>query len=188
MLRAAGCQMEMPFARNWALIAAVIVVAGLYSFHECYANEAPRWKRADPGTQAFLGDDGGGVNTATVCDTADRYRDWLRYKHPRGCQTFQHDLPVVIEVVTLDRAIDNVGGVYRPIAKIRISSRNFTGYVSLLGLHPVIPSGVIVRYKRLGNDRLLATVERLRSDRSRKQSYFEGREARCQKRRARFDP
>jgi hypothetical protein len=117
--------------------------------------EAPAWKKPAPGTHAFLGDDGGGVNTATVCDTADRYRDWLRSEHPRGCQTFQHDLPVVIEVITLDPAIDNAGGAYRPIAKVRIPSRNFTGYISLLGLHPVIPSGVIVHYKRLGNGRLL---------------------------------
>jgi len=40
------------------------------------------WKKAEPGTNALLGDDGGGVNTATLCDTADWYRDWLNYEHP----------------------------------------------------------------------------------------------------------
>jgi hypothetical protein len=49
------------------------------------------------GTHAFLGDDGGGVNTATECDTADRFRDWLNMESAPGCQTFQQDLPIVIE-------------------------------------------------------------------------------------------
>jgi hypothetical protein len=41
-------------------------------------NTVPSWRKALLGTRdAYLGDDGGGVNTATVCDTADRYRDWL---------------------------------------------------------------------------------------------------------------
>jgi hypothetical protein len=136
-------------------LGAVAAMIGVASIAIGAEKEPPAWKKPAPGTRAFLGDDGGGVNTATVCDTADRYRDWLRYEHPRGCQTFQHDLPVVIEVVTLDPAIDNVRGVYTPIAKVRIPSRNFAGYVSLLGLHPIIPSGVIVHYKKLGNDSLL---------------------------------
>jgi hypothetical protein len=117
--------------------------------------EVPVWKKAAPGTHAYLGDDGGGVNTATVCDTADHYRDWLQFEHPSGCQTFQHDLPVIVEVVTLDPVLDVVGDHYQPIAKVQIPSRHFTGYLDLLGLHPVIPSGTIVQYKRLGNDRLL---------------------------------
>lgn len=118
--------------------------------------EVPAWKKAMQGTHAFLGDDGGGVNTATVCDTADHYRDWLQYKHPSGCQTFQHELPVIIEVVTLDPVTDEIAGqYYQPIAKIQIPSRNFTGYLTLLGLHPVIPPGTVVQYKKLGNDRLL---------------------------------
>ncbi len=50
---------------------------------------------------AFLGDDGGGVETRTVCGTADRYRDWLEGEHPSGCHTFQRELPVIIEVVTM---------------------------------------------------------------------------------------
>jgi hypothetical protein len=109
--------------------------------------EVPAWKKPAPGTPAFLGDDGGGVDTATVCGTADRYRDWLRSEHPSGCHTFQHDLPVIIEVVTHDPVLDQVGEAYLPIAKIQIPSRKFTGYVQLLGLHPVIPSGAMVHFK-----------------------------------------
>jgi len=117
--------------------------------------EAPAWQKATPGTHAFLGDDGGGVNTATVCDTADHYRDWAESEHPSGCQAFQHDLPVIIEVVTLDPAIDKVAGAYQPIAKLHIPSRNFTGYTRLLGLHPVIPAGTVVHYKKIGNEKIL---------------------------------
>jgi hypothetical protein len=118
------------------------------------AKEVPAWQKAIPGTHTFLGDDGGGVETATVRDTADHYRDWLRSEHPSGCQTFQGDLPIVLEVITFDPGLDRVGDCYEPIAKIQLSSRNFTGYKQLLGIHPVIPAGTVVRYKREGNDTL----------------------------------
>jgi hypothetical protein len=136
-------------------ISAVGVILSLISSAVAAETDMLPWKKPVPGAHAFLGDDGGGVNTATVCDTADHYRDWLRYEHPSGCQTFQHDLPVIIEVVTLDPAVDSVGDYYRPIAKVQIPSRNFTGYLNLLDLHPVIPPGTIVKYTKLGNDRLL---------------------------------
>jgi hypothetical protein len=67
-------------------------------------NKVFAWKNHIVGTYAFLGDYGGGANTATVCDTADRYRDWLKMESAPGCQTFQSDLPIVIEVVLLDAA------------------------------------------------------------------------------------
>jgi hypothetical protein len=35
-----------------------------------------------------------------------------KMKHPSGCQTFQHDLPIVLEVVTLDRSTDGAPGQY----------------------------------------------------------------------------
>jgi hypothetical protein len=54
--------------------------------------DSPAWKKPAPGTHAFLGDDGGGVDTATVCGTADHFRDWLRREHPGDCQTFQYGL------------------------------------------------------------------------------------------------
>jgi hypothetical protein len=117
-------------------IGAITAIVSIASTAIGAEREIPAWKKPDPGTHGFLGDDGGGVDTATVCDTADHYRDWLHYEHPNGCQTFQHDLPVVIEVVTRDPVTDNVAGqYYLPIAKIQIPSRNFTGYTQLLGLH-----------------------------------------------------
>ena len=54
-----------------ATVSAIITLASIGYAAEA---EVPAWKKATPGTQAFLGDDGGGVNTATVCDTADHYR------------------------------------------------------------------------------------------------------------------
>jgi len=136
-----------------ATVSAIITLASIGYAAEA---EVPAWKKATPGTQAFLGDDGGGVNTATVCDTADHYRDWLQYEHPSGCQTLQHDLHVVIEVVTLDPVRDEVAEeYYRPIAKVHIPSRNFIGYLPLDGLHPIIPPGTVVKYKKLGDESLL---------------------------------
>ena len=110
------------------------------------------WKKAVPGAQAYLGDDGGGVNTVTVCKTADRYRDWLEGEHPLGCQTFQHDLASVIEVVTYDPVVDRRGDVGLPIAKVHIPSRQFVGYLQLLGLHPFVPPRTVIQFKKIGNE------------------------------------
>jgi hypothetical protein len=112
----------------------------------------PIWKKPLPGTHAFLGDDGGSVNTKTVCDTADRYRDWLKMESAPGCQTFQHDLQIVIEVVLLDAAKDTVGSTWLPLVKFNISSRRFTGYSQLLGIHPVVPVGTKIHFTRVGNE------------------------------------
>jgi hypothetical protein len=114
-------------------------------------NKALAWRNPTAGTHAFLGDDGGGVNTATVCDTADRFRDWLKMESAPGCQTFQHGLPVVIEVVLFDPVRDTVGSIGRPIVKVHIPARNFTGYTQLLGVHPVVPSGTKIQFTRVGN-------------------------------------
>ncbi len=122
----------------------------------------PAWHKATPGTHAFLGDDGGGVDTAsvdtaTVCDTVDRYRDWLEVQHPPGCQTFQENLPVVIELVIFDPAKDteplgngNAAGL--PIAKIHIPSRGFVGSIQLCLLHPLVPPGTILHLKKFENE------------------------------------
>ncbi len=135
--------------RRFAVFVAAIMLAPIVANAD---KDAPAWKKAAPGTHAFLGDDGGGVNTATVCDTADGFRDWLKYEHPRGCQTFQHDLPVVIEVVTFDPVEDEQGTVGLPIVKVHIPSRRFVGYLQLLALHPVIPAGTVVHFKKTGNE------------------------------------
>jgi hypothetical protein len=120
----------------------VVSVLGVAVIANGAENSAPAWKKAEPGTHAFLGDDGGGTNTKTVCDTADRYRDWLNGEHPPGCQTFQHDLPVTIEVVIFDPVHETQGDAALPLVKIHIPFRNnFIGYTQLLGLHPVIPAG-----------------------------------------------
>jgi hypothetical protein len=132
-------------------IAATIILTSSASGAD---TQPPYWKKPAPGTQGFLGDDGGGVNTKTVCDTADRYRDWLNSEHPPGCQTFQHDLPVVIELVLLDSIKDTIGTTWLPLVKIHIPSRHFIGYCQLLGIHPVIPSGTIIHFKRMGNGTL----------------------------------
>lgn len=135
--------------RRFAVFVAAIMLAPIVANAE---NDAPAWKKPAPGTHAFLGDDGGGANTVTVCDTADGFRDWLKYEHPRGCQTFQHDLPAIIEVVTFDPVEDMEGDVGLPIAKINIPSKRFVGYLHLLTLHPLIPNGTTIHFKRTGNE------------------------------------
>jgi hypothetical protein len=73
---------------------------------------------------------------------------------PPGCQAFQHNLPVVIELVILDDVADTTADVWLPLAKINIPSRNFTGYVQLLGRHPSVPTGATVHFTRTGNERI----------------------------------
>jgi len=136
-------------------VAVMIAVATIASGAE---TDVPAWKKATPGTPAFLGDDGGGVNTVTVCDTADRFRDRLKLEHPPGCQTFQHDLLAIIEVVIFDPVEDSIldvsGKVGLPLVKVNIPSRNWIGYLRLLALHPLVPSGIVVHYKKIGNGTL----------------------------------
>ncbi|WP_294537627.1 hypothetical protein [uncultured Rhodoblastus sp.] len=141
-------------AGRWLWVGAIAATITFTAIASGSEKAAPVWKQPAPGTKAFLGDDGGGVNTATVCDTADRYRDWLKYEHPPGCQTFQHDLPVVIEVITYNPVEDNKGAMGLPIAKVHIPTKNFVGYILLLSLHPLVPKGTIVNFKKIGNDTL----------------------------------
>jgi hypothetical protein len=69
-----------------------------------------------------------------------------------GCQAFQYGLDVVIEVVLLDAVKDTVGSMWRPLAKINIPSRNFTGYTQLLGLHPKVPAGTRIHFTSTQGD------------------------------------
>ena len=111
------------------------------------AHDVLPWKRPLPGTRAFLGDDGGGENFATVCGTAADYREWLNYGHPPGCRRFHRGLPVVIQGVLYDARKDRSPGTrtWLPLVKISIPSAGMTGYVQLLGgLHPSIPRGAVV--------------------------------------------
>jgi len=136
-------------------VGAVAPAIGFAPMARSAETDIPSWKNAAAGAQAFLGDDGGGVNTVTVCDTVDRFRDWLNSEHPPGCQTFQHDLSAIIEVVIFDPVHDTVkepDPIGLPLVKVHIPSRNFTGYLRLLALHPVIPSGTLVHFKKTGNE------------------------------------
>jgi hypothetical protein len=47
---------------------------------------------------------------------------------------------------------DEQGTVGLPIVKVHIPSRRFVGYLQLLALHPVIPSGTVVHFKKTGNE------------------------------------
>jgi hypothetical protein len=136
-------------------VAVCVVAMALTVPVKAGADEPLMWKRAEPGAHAYLGDDGGGLDTVTVCDTADRYRDWLNGEHAPGCQTFQHDLPTVIEVVVFDPTKDFVdmgkGGVFMPLVKVHIPSKQFIGYLNLEELHPVIPNGATIKIKPFGN-------------------------------------
>jgi hypothetical protein len=137
--------------RCYLILAFLIILNNGSSADE---NKVPTWRKALPGTQAYLDDDGGGANTATVCDTADRYRDWLKFESAPGCQAFQHGLKVVIEVVLLDSVRDTAGTMWLPLVKINIPSRNFTGYCQLLGLHPEVPAGTVVHFSEADKGQL----------------------------------
>jgi len=55
----------------------------------------------------------------------------------------------VIEVVLLDSVKDTVGSIWRPLVKINIPSRKFTGYCQLLGLHPKVPAGTKIHFSSM---------------------------------------
>jgi len=112
-------------------------------------DDVPDWRKPLPGTAALL-DDG-----ETVCDTVAHYREWMNYGNPPGCKKFPYSHGVVIEGVLHDPPEDTVSGKLKlpHLAKIRIRSSRFTGYVSLYtGLHPDIPKGTIIHLKRMGNE------------------------------------
>lgn len=134
---------QLPIALTTEILACSLAAAiSLASTAACAESGHLAWKMADPGTPAFLGSDGTGVNTVTVCNTSDHYRDWLNHRGSDGCQDFQHDLRAVIEVVLRNNIEDTT-----PLVKVNIPSRNFTGYLELFSLHPVIPSGTILHFK-----------------------------------------
>jgi hypothetical protein len=137
-------------ALTLAIAVAILVAATAHA--EAAQKSIPAWHKAIPGSAAFLGDDGGGVDTLTVCDTADRYRDWLDENSPPGCQTFQHGLRAIVEVIIFDPARDIVktgsDNVGFPIAKIHIPLRNFVGYVHLDALHPVVPPNTVINFEK----------------------------------------
>jgi hypothetical protein len=144
-------------AMTRSLFIAFVTAATMFRFGgsaRAAEDDVPAWHKATPGTQAFLDDDGGGAETATVCDTADRYRDWIAEKHPPGCRTFNRNLPVVIESVTFDPLKDKTQLDHQvlPIAKIQIPSKHFVGYVQVIQLHPAIPPGTTIHFKKTGNE------------------------------------
>jgi hypothetical protein len=118
-----------------------------------YATDAPAWKQPLSGTAATLGDDGGGEDQATVCDTVEHWRAWLSSPYPDaadGCARYPRGLPVVVEDV--EGGQDVVGGQDLPLVKIRIPVKRVQGYVQMLGgIHPVIPPGAIVHLKSGSN-------------------------------------
>jgi hypothetical protein len=59
---------------------------------------------------------------------------------------------VTIEVVTYDPVADRQSDVGLPIAKVHIPSQKFIGYLQLLDLHPVVPPGEVIQFKRDGNE------------------------------------
>jgi len=138
----------MVFHRGIVIAMSLLLTAMFVAPLQAAEPNVPNWKKALPGTRGYLDDDGGGADTAIVCDTADRYRDWLNFSVvtsiPPGCQAFQHGLRVVIEAVVLDQARDTVASMWLPLVKIKIPSRNFRGYIQLFALHPEVPAGTVV--------------------------------------------
>lgn len=109
--------------------------------------ESFAWLQPTPGRAALLGDDGGN-STATVCVSADHYRDWLKSNPSGGCTSYIHGTRVVIERVVFDPAKDTVGEYHMPLVQIRSADNSWRGYTQLEGLHPLIPTGTIVQFYR----------------------------------------
>ena len=117
------------------------------------AGDAPAWRQPLPGTAAILGDDGGGEDQATVCDTIAHWRAMLAAPFPDaadGCARYPRGLAVVIEGVAFDPASDTIPSTTMglPLVNIRIPAKRVQGYVEMAGgIHPVIPPGMLVHLK-----------------------------------------
>lgn len=128
---------------------------------------APIWKQPLNGTTAFLGDDGGGVDTATVCDTAEHAEAWVNYGNPPGCESFPRGLKVIVKGLLLDPpGTDPSDKTIYPLVRIKIPSVDYAGYVQLFwGIHPMIPKGTTVHLRQDGADTLrLATSQNADSE------------------------
>jgi len=115
------------------------------------APESFAWMQPTSGRAAFLGDDGGGARTGTVCTTADHYRNWIKSNPSGGCTSYIHGTRVVIEQVIFDPAKDTASEYQMPLVRIRSADSSWSGYTQLQTLHPLIPKGTIVYFKRVGN-------------------------------------
>jgi hypothetical protein len=110
------------------------------------------WKEPLPGTTAVLGDDGGGSDTVTVCDTIAKFKQWLDDGgNVAGCHSLPAGLPVILGRMADDPSPSTT--MSQPLVKVVIPSRhNYSGYTQLFGqVHPNIPTGTVVHYKREGN-------------------------------------
>ena len=144
-------------------VAVVFVCLAAISSKAANDNDIPTWKKPLPGGLAILGDDGGGEDVATVCDTASHYRQWLDYGHPSGCKKFPRGLRVVIQGLLYNTKSDTIPGTTNslPLVRILVPDRKFTGYLQLFGgLHPNIPQGTTVHLKREGNNTLRLAFSR----------------------------
>ena len=141
---------------DWTWLAIALAFMTFGSISSALADETPSWKKPTPGTVAILGDDGGGKETATVCDTISHYIDFSRDKNPPGCKQFQHGLEVIIRGLVYDVTSDDL-----PLVRILIPSQKFTGFLELFGgTHPKIPQGTPVHLQRRGNDTLRLAASR----------------------------
>ena len=129
------------------------------------AGDAPAWRQPLPGTAAILGDDGGGEDQATVCDTIAHWRAMLAAPFPDaadGCARYPRGLAVVIEGVAFDPASDTIPSTTMglPLVNIRIPAKRVQGYVEMAGgIHPVIPPGMLVHLKADSTIRLAPAQE-----------------------------
>jgi hypothetical protein len=123
-----------------------ILLALPWSIASAGGDNTSIWRKPTPGTAAFLGDDGGDENGATICDTAAHFRDWLDDDHHLGCKKFPRGLRAVIDEVV---SYDPTKYITDAIVKITIPSAHFTGYLQLeRQIRPAIPKGAIVHFKK----------------------------------------
>jgi hypothetical protein len=112
------------------------------------------WMQPNHGRAAFLGDDGGGSSTATVCDTAEHYRAWLGSESSTSCNNHARGASVIIDETTTDPSKDTAGGITMALVRIHAADGSWSGYTELMAIHPVIPKGTVIQFKRVGNETL----------------------------------
>jgi hypothetical protein len=153
---------SFPAYRSHSVIAVVGVVLSLLSV-PTHAGDKKHfaWKEPLPGTAAVLGDDGGGRDTVTVCDTVAKFKQWRDYvDNVAGCHSLPAGLPIVLGPMADDPSPPLT--LSEPLVKVIIPSRhNYSGYAQLFGqVHPYIPKGTVVHFEGRENGTLYLAPSR----------------------------
>ena len=136
---------RLPLAFIAASLGTIVAHSAIAQVPASHASPIEVWRKTMPATPAFLGDDGGGADQATICRTAEAYRNWVDSAEPTSCKRVARGTAVVILKTTYDPKRDVIADTILPIVKVNVPSKHLTGYLQLRNIHPVVATGSFVQ-------------------------------------------